>query len=248
MKKVIGQVLVVALILTLTPAVFASDFSVAVDFSPFSSLKMDSLLNNGEVRVDDWTGRISAKYTGAEDLLVSLSYTTAIRTANVKTEEENEADFDRFNRRLLEGAFAYKFFEQDAMTIHGGLGYQLIGLDFKGDDFVKEEGEKLSGQGFTGHVNVGIDVMEDLTFNAAISGTPWLKWKYTYDDESRENIDGYSFNYQVGLEYTLPQGFGVHAGYSGGRIQIDEFRFDSATHEESKGSYSGISAGVSMQF
>jgi len=150
---------------------------------------------------------------------------------------------------MTQATAGYLVLNEQNITLYAGLGYKLLSFNIREENLRDNAEFKFSGHNFIGHVDVSIKVMDNLHAKASINGTPWFTWEYTEGNQAVKNLDGGSaFNYNLGLEYQFDQGYSLNVGYRGGSLSIPEFEFDSEDIPATKGSFSGLSGGVSIHF
>lgn len=257
MKQIaLGVFLVLLAVLAVPQAAAAQTASLGGQLG-MGSLQVDPLLEGDEaVSSSQWLAAADVEFFPTEDLRIEGGWVGGFARNMAAGGEEAESMGAGMTASpwKIHGAVGYLVFEQDNLSVYGGLGYQLNRITLLHDEIVEGDRIRLTGMGFQGHAHAALGLMDDLAFSASVHGAPWYSWEYQQGTSAEKNIGGSSYSYNLSLKYQLPENLmenlAVQIGYTSQRTSISEFTFRAEEEERPSSStrFSGFTVGASIEF
>ena len=148
------------------------------------------------------------------------------------------------SRHLAHVGANYRFLEQDALQVYGGLGYQLVSTRFQTPEIHSGDRNTLTGHGFAGQVVVDIGITEEVHTSAMVMASPWATWSHGTDTSTDHDIgSGSAFLYRLEVSYEFSTDFGAHLSLVGNNFSIQG---DSSINTRSNSA--SINLGVTRRF
>jgi len=226
--------IIIFLSAVLTPTIFAE--VVAGVQLGYGSTTYSKILGTEELKATEWTDRIWIQATH-EDLLFTGLYQGA-----------HSFKGQGLDRTLAQVGANYLFFNQDALQVYGGLGYQFLNTRIENSKVESGKKSTFSGHGFVGQAIVAIPVSDEIRTAVTITGNPWSKWSFKQGTTTEAGIVGPSFVYQLDVTWDFSEDLGAHLGLLGGSFSIPSFTYGTDTKQATQGSFTGISLGVTHRF
>ncbi|MDI9420164.1 MAG: hypothetical protein GX228_10150 [Firmicutes bacterium] len=221
---------------------FGADFHL-------NTIHFDHLFDNGEPQtISTWELAIKGKVEPTSDLVLLIDHAlgNAPKTSNPTLAENASLSADYTQAVLL-----YQFFQDDPMSIYGGIGYHFVHNFFK--NLVEQNGELinyvwLEGSGFIAASQVNFYVLDKVTVKALIQAAPWYNWSYRVKGYIKDT-GGSKYGYLVTAEYDLNDRWVIRAEYGGTRTTVHEIEVsDGFTINRNTFTSGGLQIGVSYKF
>lgn len=249
-------VLTAVLVLSLA-AVGSAQIDVKTQLG-YGGTSYGKILDAKNAKTTEWSAVALGTYAH-DDLLFSASFTSSNSlnvsvTADGEEEPQENSQKGIHRRSNLQFGANYLFLKDTGLKLYGGLGYSMTWVTLKDQDLRDNTQLSLGGKGFAGQAIAQFTLGDKFTADAYLSAAPWYSWEYTEKDDSRKNIGGSHYHYQLGFEYLFAEDYSIRLGMQGGAYSLDKFRFSSSEPEETielpetSSSYSGVIVGVTWHF
>jgi len=190
------------------------------------------VLGGGKLNNSEWSAGIWARYD-YEDLLFTGLYHGSLGLRGVNT-----------SRHLAHVGANYRFLEEDALQVFGGLGYSLVSIRFETPEVDSGQLNTLTGHGFTGQVVVDIAISDQVRTTATVAASPWARWSHRTEASTNHDVgSGSTFFYRLEVSYHLSDDFGAELSLLG-----NNFGVKGDAPVGTKGSSASVNLGVTRRF